>query len=291
LGGLLLLLGCLSIGWMLRARLDVATLNTLALNVALPALALRSMHAVDGIAWREVATTWAIFLVGWVCFTAVGGWLGWSRARTACLTLTAGIGNTSFVGFPVLEALVGAQAIPVAVQIDQLGTFFVASTVGVAVALRAADGERPGIGATLLRIARFPPLLATVLGLATRGWALPGPLDEGLARVGATLAPVALIAVGTRLSWPRRATSGPLSAGLGFKLAAAPAIAWGLASALQVRGLPFEVTVLEAGMAPAATAALLAIEHRLEPELAAAMLGVGVPLSLLTVAVWSQLLP
>ena len=80
-------------------------------------------------------------------------------------------------------------------------------------------------------------------------------LDDALARVGAMLAPIALVAVGTRLSWPSRASWGPLVAGLGYKLLAAPALAWVLMSGMAADGLPLRVTVLEAGMAPAATAA------------------------------------
>lgn len=43
-------------------------------------------------------------------------------------------------------------------------------------------------------------------------------------------------------------------------------------------------------MAPMVTAALLAAEHDLEPELAALILGVGVPISLVTVPLVFRLL-
>jgi predicted permease len=47
------------------------------------------------------------------------------------------------------------------------------------------------------------------------------------------------------------------------------------------------VVVAEAAMAPMITGALLAMEHGLEPRLASAMVGLGVPLSLVTVPLWA----
>jgi hypothetical protein len=50
------------------------------------------------------------------------------------------------------------------------------------------------------------------------------------------------------------------------------------------------VTILEAAMAPMITGAVLAAERDLAPSLASNMVGLGVPLSLLTVPAWAWLL-
>ena len=49
------------------------------------------------------------------------------------------------------------------------------------------------------------------------------------------------------------------------------------------------VSVLEMGMGPMLTGAILAQQYRLEPELANAALGIGIVLSFLSVPLWNQL--
>jgi predicted permease len=53
---------------------------------------------------------------------------------TGCLILTAGLGNTSFLGFPIIEALYGQEGMKTAILVDQPGTFVVLSTLGIIVA-------------------------------------------------------------------------------------------------------------------------------------------------------------
>ncbi len=283
--GVVLVVVYLGVGWAFRGRLQAGTLSTVALNLALPALALRSMHAATAVAWLELGIVWGIFGVSFLVWRAVGRWRGWSPERVACLTLTAGLGNTCFVGFPLLEAYVGAQALPLAVQIDQLGTFLMMSSVGMAYAARAGGTARTA-RQTMRDLVRFPGLWATILGLLLRGVPWPVAFDDALARVGALLGPLALIAVGTRLARPSRSVAGGVAWGLGFKLGVAPALAFGALKAFGRSGLDVQVTVAEIGMAPAAMAVLLTLEHDLEPELGAAMISIGVPVSLWTVWGW-----
>ena len=69
-----------------------------------------------------------------------------------------------------------------------------------------------------------------------------------------------------------------------------PALALMLVPLLGLRGLAADAVVLEAAMPPMITAAALAISHRLAPTLAAAMVGYGILLSLLTLPAWTWLL-
>ena len=51
-----------------------------------------------------------------------------------------------------------------------------------------------------------------------------------------------------------------------------------------------QVTVFEAAMAPMIGASIVAMDHDLDPPLVTLMLGVGIPLSFLTLPVWWYLL-
>jgi predicted permease len=50
------------------------------------------------------------------------------------------------------------------------------------------------------------------------------------------------------------------------------------------------VTIFEAAMAPMITAGIIAVDHDLDPPLVSLLLGVGIPLSFLTLAGWWWLL-
>jgi predicted permease len=56
------------------------------------------------------------------------------------------------------------------------------------------------------------------------------------------------------------------------------------------RGTEIQVTLFEAAMAPMITGSIIAAEYDLDGDLAALMVGVGIPLSFLTLPIWFQLL-
>jgi predicted permease len=100
---------------------------------------------------------------------------------------------------------------------------------------------------------------------------------------------VALFAVGLRL---RITPPRPLSAfalGLGIKLALMPLMAYGITRTLSPSPEVFEVAVLESAMPASVTAGALAMFAGLAPELAAALVGWGIVVSLLTVPLWAAL--
>jgi predicted permease len=69
-----------------------------------------------------------------------------------------------------------------------------------------------------------------------------------------------------------------------------PALALPLSWAFGLHGELLQVNVLESAMPSMITAAALAISHRLAPRLAAALVGYGIVLSLLTLPAWVWLL-
>jgi predicted permease len=266
-------------------------INSYVINVALPALVLRSVHGLTLVPelLLAAAAPWIIFGAAWLLFRALGPRLGLAPGSVAALVLTGGLGNTSFVGLPLIEGLLGPEGVRVAVVIDQLGSFLALATVATIFAARAAAKDTPSV-ALWKKLVGFMPLLALGVALLTHPWAWPVWVDGVLARLGATLTPLTLFSVGYQLRLSGlRGRVRALSLGLGYKLVLAPAgIALLLLALPRMDRLSFEVTVLQAGMAPMVTGAILAVDHGLDPELSALMVGVGIPLSLLTVptALW-----
>ena len=271
----------------------VAGINWWVINVALPALVLELIPSVkfDTHLWFPVVAMWLTFGGAWLLFGLLGPRLGWSRQRTGALILVCGLGNTSFMGYPLIQALHGQSGLALAVVADQLGTFALLASAGIVVASLYA-GRKPEPVLILRRILTFPAFIALVVGIVAGvfgGW--PEMLNGVLAPIGATLTPLALFSVGLQFRFrPSHGQMGAISWGLGWKLLLAPLLCWAMGAAAGVGGLVLTVGVLQAAMAPMVSAAILADEYELEPSLANSVLGVGIVLSLITIPLSNWLL-
>ena len=296
---LAVLILCFALGIVLRraGRLPTdahKTLNAFIINVALPALILRYVHELryDGRLLLPAAMPWLMFAASVPFFAGVGQLAGWPRRTTGGLILSGGLANTSFVGLPMIETFYGSAFLGVGILVDQLGTYMVLSTVGVLVAALCAETGAVAPATLVRKMLLFAPLQALVLALMLILVSYPAPITAVLDRLGGTLTPLALISVGYQLRlgelrgiWPA------LSAGLLFKLVLGPAlIAMLFILGLHAGGKVIQVTVFEAAMGPQIGGAIVAMENGLDPRLIGLMVGVGIPLSLLTAAAWCYLL-
>lgn len=304
--GLLVVLACLGLGLGMRLGAGLPPgahrpLNLFVLWVPLPALILAKLPAllqdpaILARAWVPISMPWLHFALALAIAKPLARLLGLGRRQEGALALTMALGNTSFVGFPLLQAWMGPEALPIGILVDQPGSFLILSTLGVIVA-GAYAGERVPLGQVMWRAGRFPPMHAFALSalLACAPWPLPSALQGALEAMAASLVPVALVAVGMQLVIPLaklRSHLASLAAGLSVKLLLMPALFAGLY--LHLLGLGdrmAQVTVAEAAMAPMITSAILAEEAGLDGELAGLMVVLGILLSLLTVPLWMGVL-
>jgi predicted permease len=232
-------------------------------------------------------------LLGAAFFWTAGRLFKLPAATCGGLMLYGSLGNTSFVGLPMIEAFYGAGYLATGLLIDQLGSYLVLSTVGIMVASLYSSGQSGfDLSGTLRRCLRFPPFVAIFAAIALMPFDYPAEVDTLLVRLGGTLAPLALISVGYQLRL--RQLEGqwlPLGMGLGFKLLLAPLAVWLLYGGVFSRSGPeFQVTIFEAAMAPMIGASIVAMEHKLNAPLATLMIGIGIPLSFLTLPLWHAFL-
>ncbi|MBC7429953.1 MAG: AEC family transporter [Bacteriovorax sp.] len=249
--------------------------------------------------WLPVSMAWICFIFSYIIISFIGKKLGWGNAKIGALILTAGLGNTSFVGFPLLEAIVGPQAIPIGILVDQPGSFLVLSTFGVIVAAMFSGAKiTPKFVAR--RVFTFPPFLclfATAVWYTGWGRINPHSLDiimPAFEKVASTLVPLALFSVGFQLQFDlaifKKRWVG-LTIGLALKLILFPAFfAFFYIKVLGGHDLVTHVIILESAMATMITAAVVAGEFHLDSEIANLMVGVGIPLSLITVPLWNYIL-
>lgn len=300
-----LIIACLSLGIILRKNSRFSNVshafNSFVIWVSLPALILVQIpaflktHTWSTDFWIPVSMPWITILLSLIIFSQIGRHLRWKHTKTGAVILTAGLGNTSFVGFPLLESYIGPQAISIGIILDQLGSFLVLSTFGIIIASFMGSGTRPNVTKIAHRVLTFPPFIALIFAFL---WSLVGNpgtsfFSPAFEKLGATLVPIALFSVGLRLKLSTKIFQKHwkvLCLGLGFKLIFIPAFFLFLyVGIFQARNFITYVTIIESAMAPMTTAAIIAEEFGLDSELASLMLGIGIPISLLTVYLWSRL--
>lgn len=268
------------------------TLNLVVLYVCLPAAVLRyapRLHLEPTLIGIAVVP-WVLLLATVALVTLLARALRFRDDERAVLLLTVALGNTSFLGYPLTRALIGEHALPYAVIYDQFGAFLILSTFGLWVLARYGGDRKPSVREMLARVVRFPPLWALVIGFTVMPAEPPAWVAGGLQRLSDALLPLAMLTIGlsVKLALPRDELK-PLAAGLLLKLALLPALAVPLVRLLGLHGEMARTTVLESAMPSMVTAGALAISHGLAPRLAAAMVGYGLLLSLLTLPLWAGL--
>jgi predicted permease len=289
-----LILTMLGLG-MLFARLRALpdnspeVLNRVVLYVCLPAAVLTYVPRLhlDASLVGLMATPWLLMLASWTLVSLATRLCGFARDVHAVLLICVTLANSSFIGYPMVRALLGDAALPYAVVYDQFGTFVLLSTFGLYVIARYSGDTPPSAVQVLARIAKFPPLWALLFAVVLMPAQPPGWIGTALKQLADAMLPLVMLAVGLsirlRLS---RSELAPLGIGLLLKLAVMPALAVPLAWLFGLHGTMLQVNVLESAMPTMITAAALAISHQLAPRLAAAMVGYGILLSLLTLPAW-----
>lgn len=294
MANILLLAVCLLMGILIRRSGRVpqtlpASLNAYIIYIALPAAVLRYIHDLkpDSSLVLTAAMAWILFALGWGFFLMVARLLKLGRAATGALVLVGGLGNTSFVGLPMIEAWYGKEYLGVGIIADQLGSFLVLSTLGILAANIYSSGETSP-REMLRKILYFPPFQVLCIAIVLSKVPFHPAMVSMLQKLADTIAPIAMVSVGYQLRFGNLKTClKPLLAGLSYKLFIGPAlIALLYLKIIGTTGTVVNITIFEAAMPPMITAGIIAVEHDLEPELVALMLGIGIPLSFLTLAGW-----
>jgi len=233
---------------------------------------------------------WIIILFAWFMVRLAAKRFRWSREIEGCLLLIVCFGNTSFVGFPIIQAFYGEQALVYAVVYDQLGSFLSLAIIGNLILAKYAPNEhaamdtevdgylenKPSVLGIFRKILEFPPLIAILLSFILRAYPLYTSVDEILFVISKTLVPTTMFLVGHHLVFklPQHKRN-PLIFGIGLKMLVLPLVALTLLLVFQQQGMHARVTLMETAMPPMVTATILAIHAKLAPKLAAAAVGYG----------------
>lgn len=277
-----------------RSTRLIVPLDHAVISVTLPALILARLPELELGADLvvPVAAAWGGLVLAAVAVLVGARRFGWSRATVGALLLVTPLGNTTFLGLPMVESLLGKPELTRALAFDQLGTFLALATYGSVIAAAWGSGEggwRPVLG----RLMSFPPFLAVVASFGLRLVELPVGLDDALASVGRLVGPLAMLALGLRFKVA--ASSAARQAALwclGTKMLLLPLVVLAVAALAGGMDDPaWRASVLEAGMPPMVTAGVVAARADLDEELATTVVGIGLLVALITIPIFALILP
>ena len=271
-----------------------SVLNLFVIYISLPAIVLLKIKdlSISYDVLIPAVMPWGMILAAYPIVIFLAKKIKWSRAVTGSLLLLVPLGNTSFLGIPMVKAFFGEKAIPYAVIYDQLGSFLALATYGsVVITIYGSNRAKIEAKDVIFKTVTFPPFIALIAALLLKPLEYPPVVINILSMLGSTLVPIVMIAVGYQLTLSiSKGESVPMAIGIGLKLIILPLIAWGIYKAAGLSGTASQVAVFESGMAPMVSAGALAILYDLAPGFTAAMVGAGIILSFITLPLLFMLL-
>lgn len=303
---LFLLIICLSLGVLLQRTKGFPKdaylgLNAVIINICLPALTLLYTSEISFKTNQllVILTPYILFISSFIFFKIVAQILHFDRSTTGALTITAGISSISFVGFPIFELLYGKAGVQMGILMSQAGSFVVCGTLGIMTASYYSSSE-PSVKSIAKSIFTFPPFVAFCVAVCLNilDYHFPSSVSDILQKLGSPFTVLALLSVGLQINVSQgNLVQKPFLLGLFFKLLVAPLIIFVLYLILLQQNFLLkenawigEMCVVGAALGSMNTASIIAINHKLNPPLASLMIGISIPLSLITVMLWHYLL-
>lgn len=226
---------------------------------------------------------WVVMSISALAIFYLSKLLTFSREVTGSLMLVAVLGNTSFLGIPIVQAYFGEEAIGYVMIYDQLGSFIALSTYGTFISVYYSNAKNIDTKAIFLKIVKFPPFLALFVAFFFIGTSFHPVANSVLTSLASTIVPLALVAVGLQLKLRLPSEDlKPFTIALGIKLILAPLIAIVICYIFSWNNQAALISVMESSMAPMITAAAVASMAGLAPRLSSAIVGYGIILSFLT---------
>jgi predicted permease len=252
------------------------------INFSLPCLTIMTIGGLD-----LKHTDFTVVLVAWVAM-AVGACISYYTGRFLKLTvgklrsfiLVVTFPNTCFLGYPLTFAVYGGTGLPFAVIYDQMGMVPLFLTLGFFVA-----GGKKSLGSAL----KFPPFIALLFALLLNltGLTITAPFAPVLKGAGWTTLPLTIFLIGIKVTLKSVRDYKNVAASLALRMIVLPALIFISLAGLGIKGLPYDVALLESAMPPALITSILALKYNLDEEFAIASISAGTILCMVVFALFS----
>lgn len=225
-----------------------------------------------------------IIIVNLILTYFVGKFFKFDRKTLATFIVVGTFGNTSFIGFSYIDAFYGQDYVVYALIYDLFGSFLLVVSLGTII-INWGSGEHVNLKAMGKKVLFFPPIIMFFITVFLKLFSVPIFVMNTAEVIGATLVPLAMIAIGMKLElknifYKFKETTLLLS----IKMFVMPVGVMILFSVFyNLEDTWSKTTILEVAMPPMTTAVILAIQGGLDERLAVNSLVLGVLISLASV--------
>jgi hypothetical protein len=258
-------------------------LNQFVIYVSLPALILITIPKLQlSQSFAIVALTpWLALLLSVFLVLLLSHFFKWDKQTKGVLLLLVPLGNTSFLGIPMVKAFFGEDAVSYAVIYDQLGSFLALSIYGsIILVIFGKENHSISFQNILKKVITFPPFLCLLTAFALQNIEISPLYYSVLTPLANTLVPVVMLAVGLQMQLkPESGHLSPLISGLVLKMIVVPFLIYFIFWIAGFNGKMYQVIVFESAMPPMISAGALAILAGLSPKLSASLVAYGVIVS------------
>lgn len=285
----LLILICFVAGFALRKTKVLKDgshlgINTWIICVALPAAALFYLPKITWSKdlWLPVLTPLICWAGAWVLTQSVQRYFNFDRPTRAGFLIVTGLGNTSFIGFPLISAYYGEEWLSIAAIVDQ-ANFFLLAVFASFVAMKNEPGGNVSIKIILRKLVTFPPFFALPLAFVLPRYMDMASVEPLFKTLAATLSPLAIFSVGIQFELKDvKSIWKPVAAASVYKLILSPILVLFFAMLLNITGMNRTISVFEAGMGTMISAGILNDQFNLNPKLSNTIVFTTILLSFLT---------
>ncbi len=269
------------------------TLNKFVIYISLPAMILYQIPKIT-ISFDliiPIIVAWMVMTLSAIIILILSKSFNFSKEITGSLLLVGIMGNTSFLGIPIINAYYGQSALPYVIVYDQLGSFLALATFGTFIASYYSSKNTTSFKIIIIKVLTFPPFISLLLALCLINIPYPETLASVFNYLGKTIVPIALFAVGLQLQLklPKKDLL-PFSTALGVKLIISPFLAFTLCFLFFWESDVSIISIMEAGMGPMITAGAVASMAGLAPRLTSSIVGYGILISFITTGILFKVL-
>lgn len=274
-----------------KLHLDTGSLSRVCLYILTPALAFNSLSTSQmsfSVAWRISLCAMMMAPLLWPIFTLFSR-LFRSEPQTArSLALPAVFSNAGNYGLPVCLFAFGQEGMDLGV-VFMVSQTIIITTLGVYI---AASSKMNAKG-SLKQVLKMPSVYAVALGLLARvsGITIPEAIMRPVGLLAQASVPVFLLVLGMQLA--EKGEDVPVKSvmpAVVFRLILGPMLMAGVGFVVGLKGLPWQVMVLQAAMPSPVNATILAREFNAQPSAVSKATLINTIGSVLTLTIWIVLL-
>ena len=257
--------------------------------ISFPALIIHkiyNLHYVDDI-FNVFFLSFATLLAGMFFAIFIANLLKFERKTEASFLLVSTLGNTSFLGFPVIVSMFGDKHLIWAIFFDEI-TFIGLVTLGSLFVAYGSESKM-SIKKIVIDILKFPPFPALLFALFLRNFEVN---IDFLKPIGDSLIFLVILAIGMRFSFKDVKRNLKLaSLVLIIKMVLVPFFIYFLITQFfSISEIPYQISFIESAMPPMVMASVLAIEAKLKEDLAISAVGLGILVSFAILPIYKYFL-